>query len=238
MAGRHVFVEKPLALNDNELDEVLAAANDSAGRLMVGFNRRFSPSARQAKEFFAGRQTPLSVNYRVNAGRIPRIHWIQDPQAGGGRIVGEVCHFIDLVHFLTDSATTRVYAEAVAANNAEITDADSVFITLRLADGSNASIAYLAEGDKSLPKERVELYSAGKTFILDDFRSVTSYQGGRDKTAKLSAQDKGQRAEVRAVCEMVTTGGPAPIALDDIAATTRATFRILDALRTGQAQTV
>ena len=237
-SGKHVFVEKPLALNDNELDAVLAAAQNSSGRLLVGFNRRFSPHARAAKEFFAGRRTPLSIAYRVNAGRIPPTHWIQDPQAGGGRIVGEVCHFIDLVHFLTDSVTTRVYAEAVSAQNAEITDADSVFITLRLADGSNASIAYLAEGDKSLPKERVEIYGAGKTFILDDFRSTTSYGKARAKTAKLSTQDKGQRAEVRAVCEMVKTGGPAPIALADLAATTRATFRILDALRTGQAQTL
>ena len=237
-SGKHVFVEKPLALNDNELDAVLAAANDSTGRLMVGFNRRFSPHARAAKEFFAGRQTPLSINYRINAGRIPRAHWIQDPTAGGGRIIGEVCHFIDLVHFLAGSVTMRVYAEAVSAQNAEITDADSVFITLRLADGSNASIAYLAEGDKSLPKERVEIYGAGKTFILDDFRSATSYHNGRSKTAKLSTQDKGQREEVRAVCEMVKTGGPAPIALADLAATTRATFRILDALQTGQAQEV
>ena len=172
------------------------------------------------------------------AQRVPSTHWIQDATEGGGRIVGEVCHFIDLLHFLTDSVTTRVYAEAAQSRHAEITDADSVFITLRLADGSNASIAYLAEGDKSLPKERVEIYGGGKTAILDDFRSVTTYQNGRAKTTKTAAQDKGQREEVRAVCEMVKTGGPAPIALDDIAATTRATFRILDALRTGQAQDV
>jgi predicted dehydrogenase/threonine dehydrogenase-like Zn-dependent dehydrogenase len=237
-AGKHVFVEKPLALNDNELDAVLAAANNSSGRLMVGFNRRFSPHARQAREFFAGRQTPLSINYRVNAGRIPATHWIQDPQAGGGRIVGEVCHFIDLVHFLTGSLTARVFAEAVQARHAEIKDADSVFITLRLADGSNASIAYLAEGDKSLAKERVEIFGEGKTLILDDFRSVTAYHNGRAKTSKTATQDKGQHEEVRTVCEMVTTGGPAPIALADLAATTRATFRVLDSLRNGQAMQV
>ena len=234
-AGKHVFVEKPLALNDAELDAVLEAAQDSAGRLLVGFNRRFAPHARQAREFFAGRRTPLSLNYRINAGRIPRNHWIQEATQGG-RIIGEVCHFIDLVHFLTDSVTTRVYAEAVQSNNAELTEADSVFITLRLADGSNACISYLAEGDKTLAKERVEIFGAGKTFILDDFRSTTSYTNGRAKTTKLSSQDKGQRDEVRAVCEMVKTDGPAPIALDDLAATTRATFRILDALRTGQSQ--
>ena len=231
--GRHVFVEKPLALNDDELESVIAAAAQSKGELIVGYNRRFSHLARAAKTFFTDRQAPLSINYRVNAGRIPSSHWAQDAREGGGRIIGEVCHFIDFMHFMTGSLTTRVYAESIVSRNQEITNEDSVFITLRFADGSNGSIAYVAEGDKALPKERIEIFGAGKSFVIDDFRSCIAYQDGREKKTKLRAQDKGQEAEVSAVCAVVLEGKPAPIALADLATTTRATFRIRDSLRTG-----
>jgi polar amino acid transport system substrate-binding protein len=234
-AGRHVFVEKPLALSDEELDGVLSAARASAGQLMVGYNRRFSPHARACAESFAARREPLSILYRVNAGRIARTHWIQDPREGGGRIIGEVCHFIDLMHYLTGAVTTRVYAEAVAGRSEETLDEDSIFITLRFSDGSNGQIAYLAEGDRALSKERIEVFGGGKTFVIEDFRSATLYERGRERRqAKLRAQDKGQAAEVRALCAMVGADAPAPIALDDLAATTRATFRIRDSLRAGQ----
>jgi predicted dehydrogenase len=231
--GRHVFVEKPLALNDEELEQVLTAAEQSEGRLMVGFNRRFSPFARAAREHFIDRASPLSISYRVNGGRIPRAHWAHDPKIGGGRIIGEVCHFIDFIHFITGSLTTRVYAEAISSTNQEIINDDSVFITLRLADGSNASIAYLAEGDRALPKERIEIFGSEKSFVIDDFRTAGAWQNGRETKTKLREQDKGQKDEVLAVCAMVREGGPAPIALNDLATTTRATFRVLESLRTG-----
>jgi polar amino acid transport system substrate-binding protein len=230
-AGKHVFVEKPLAVTDDELNNVLAAAA-SGGDLMVGFNRRFSPLARAAQDFYKGRQTPLSINYRINAGRFSPNHWVQDPQEGG-RIIGEVCHFVDFVHFLTGSLTTRVFAESIASRNSEATDEDSVFITLRLADGSNASIAYLAEGDKALAKERIEIFGGGRAFVIDDFRSATAYENGREKTTKLREQDKGQRDEIKAVVSVVLEGKPAPISIQDLTTTTRATFRIRDSLRTG-----
>ncbi|HWT00062.1 MAG TPA: bi-domain-containing oxidoreductase [Pyrinomonadaceae bacterium] len=235
LAGKHVFVEKPLALNEEELEGVLDAGANSAGRLTVGFNRRFSPLARAAREFYANRQSPLSISYRVNAGRIPKSHWLQDPVEGGGRIVGEVCHFVDLMHFLTGSRVTRVYAEPVAGRDAEAVDEDNVFVTLRFADGSNGSIAYLSEGDKVMPKERVEIFGGGKSFVLDDFRGAAGYAGGREDVTRPRQQDKGQADEARAVCEMVLTGGEAPIALDDLAATTSATFAMLESLRTGRA---
>jgi polar amino acid transport system substrate-binding protein len=231
--GRHVFVEKPLALNDEELAGVLAAAKQSAGRLMVGFNRRFSPLAIKARDWFADRATPLSINYRVNAGRVPRGHWALDPKVGGGRIIGEVCHFIDFMHFITGSLTTRVYAEAISSNNQDVNNEDSVFITLRFVDGSNGAIAYLAEGDRALPKEQIEIFGGGKSFVIDDFRSAGAWDKGRETKTKLRAQDKGQRGEVRAVCAVVRDGGPAPIGLNDLATTTRATFRVLESLRTG-----
>jgi polar amino acid transport system substrate-binding protein len=238
LKGKHVFVEKPLALNEEELQGVLDAAVNSTGQVMVGFNRRFSPLAQAAREFFHERRAPLSISYRVNAGRIPKSHWLQDPREGGGRIIGEVCHFIDLMHFLTGSLVTRVYAESITSRNHEMVDEDNVFITLRFADGSNGSIAYLSEGDKAMPKERVEIFSEGKSFLLDDFRSSTSYRNGREESTKPRQQDKGQASETRAVCEVVLKNAPAPIALDDLAATTRATFRIRDSLRTGQSMLI
>lgn len=233
-SGKHVFVEKPLALNEAELDAVLAAAAASNGKLMVGFNRRFSPSATAAKEFFGDRKDPLSILYRVNAGRVPPGSWLQDPAQGGGRIVGETCHFIDLVHFLTGSLTKRVFAEAVTSQNSSATDSDSIFITLKLADGSNATIAYLAEGDKALAKERVEIFSGGRSFVIDDFRRHLMFADGKETTAGRS-QDKGQAEQMRRVCSVILNGDDAPIAIGELAATTRCTVRILDSLRTGEA---
>ena len=235
--NKHVFVEKPLAMNDAELDSILAAAENSSGKLMVGFNRRFSPSAKEAEEFFRDHQTPLSIIYRVNSGRVPKDSWIQDPVQGGGRIVGEVCHFIDLMHFLTGSVTARVFAESINSRSHDITEADSVFITLKFADGSNGTIAYLAEGDRSIPKERVEIYGGGKAFVLDDFRRYSIHFGGKETVKKFVSQDKGQAEEIKVVCSTVLNG-ESPIALHDLAATTRATFRILDSLRTGEALSV
>src|ERR1044072_540468 len=230
--GKYVFVEKPLALTEDEIEQLEQTAGADR-KLAVGFNRRFSPLAQAAQEFFRDRQTPLSINYRVNAGRISHNHWVNDPQEGGGRIIGEVCHFVDFMHFITGSLTTRVYAESIAAENFEAADADSIFVTLRLADGSNAAIAYLGGGDKALPKERIEIFGGGKSFVIEDFRSATSYQGGKAKTTKLREQDKGQRNEIKTVCAMVLEGKPVPISLEDLTTTTRATFRIRESLRTG-----
>ena len=233
-SNKHVFVEKPLALNDEQLDTVLRAAADSSGSLMVGFNRRFAPLAQKAKEFFAGRQAPLAILYRVNAGRLPREHWLQDPVQGGGRIIGEVCHFIDLMQYLTGSLTASVFAESITAERHDVLNHDSVFITLRFADGSSGSIAYLSEGDKALTKERVEIFGEGKTFVIDDFLYASAYHNSREDKISLRSQDKGQAEEVKQVCAMVLSGGAPLIAIDELAATTRATFRILDSLRTGQ----
>jgi polar amino acid transport system substrate-binding protein len=231
--GKHVWVEKPLALNDAELDSVIEAASRSEGRLMVGFNRRFSPLAVKVKEVFRDRQSPLSIVYRVNAGRIPREHWTQDPAEGGGRIIGEICHFIDLMQFFTGAAPTTVYAESIAAGGNAVSE-DSVFITLQFADGSNAIVAYLAEGDSSLPKEHIEIFGEGKTFVIEDFRSARLYADGREKKESLRQQDKGQAEATRTACAVVAQGEPVPITLQELEATTRATFRIIDSLRTGQ----
>ena len=232
--NKHVFVEKPLALNDHELDQVVEAAANSHGQLMVGFNRRFSPLARQARGFFAGRTTPLSISYRVNAGRLPKDHWLQAAQQGGGRIIGEVCHFIDLMQFLADAPPVSVFAEAVRGKSEQILDSDSVFITLRFADGSNGCVAFLSEGDNGMSKERVEIFGAGRTFVIDDFRRASVYKNGREDQVSLRTQDKGQADEVRILCSNLLEGQAAPISLDELVTTTRATFRAVDSLRTGQ----
>jgi predicted dehydrogenase/threonine dehydrogenase-like Zn-dependent dehydrogenase len=236
--GLDVFVEKPLALDDGELDALLEAASRSRGRLTVGFNRRFSPHARAAREFFEGRRAPLSILYRVNAGRVPRAHWTQDAREGGGRVRGEVCHFVDFMQYVTGSRVERVFAESVSSDDREGTDDDSVFVTLKFADGSNGAIAYLAEGDRALPKERVEMFGAGRSFVIEDFRAAAAYAGGRETRSRLRAQDKGQREEVRAVCAALRAGAPAPIPLADLVNNTRATFRVLDSLRTGEPKDV
>src|SRR4029079_13472999 len=144
-----------------QLDQLLEAASHSSGELLVGFNRRFSPLAVKAHAVFAARQSTLSILYRVNAGRIPREHWTHDPSEGGGRIVGEVCHFIDFMQFLTGALPTSVYAESIGTGQADTVGEDSVFITLAFSDGSRGEIACLAEGDASLPKERIEIFCEG-----------------------------------------------------------------------------
>jgi predicted dehydrogenase len=237
-SGKHVFLEKPLALNDVELDSLLEAAKRSAGQLLVGFNRRFSPFAVRAKEIFADRQSPLSIVYRVNAGRIPREHWTQDAREGGGRIIGEVCHFIDFMQFLTGALVDSVYSECIGGGGTDVVSEDSVFINLQFSDGSRGMIAYLSEGDTSLPKERIEIFGEGKSFVIDDFRSAALYANGHEKKETLRQQDKGQAEETRIACAVVAEGRPAPITLQDLESTTRATFRIRDSLRTGMRKAV
>jgi polar amino acid transport system substrate-binding protein len=229
-----VFVEKPLAVNEEQLSELLDAAINSSGQLSVGFNRRFSPLGRQAKEFFPRRNDPLSIVYRVNAGRLGKEHWVHDVEQGGGRIIGEICHFVDFVQFITGALPVSIFAESVSGKNERAVDSESVMVTLRLADGSNATIAYLSEGDRSLAKERIEIFGEGKSFVIEDFRKALFYKNGREEQTTLKAQDKGQLDQVRAVCDGVVKGHGPLISLDELAATTLTTFRILDSLRTAQ----
>lgn len=231
-AGKHVFVEKPLALDETQLAQVLAAQATSGKVLMVGFNRRFSPLAVELKRRLSGRTTPLSLQYRVNAGPLPADSWIKDPEVGGGRIVGEACHMIDLCGFLTDALPVRVHAERLGAAD------DDVHLTVRFSDGSVATIAYVANGDAAYPKERLEVLGDGAVAVLDDFRTLEVSRGGRRKRSTNLLQDKGHRAEVEAFVEAARRGGPAPIPLASLVATTRATFAALASLSTGEAMDV
>jgi len=234
-AGKHTFVEKPLALTAEEIsriEETLAGLGEKAPLLTVGFNRRFSPAAARVKAFFARTQAPKTVSIRFNAGAIPADHWTQDPEVGGGRLVGEACHAIDLATFLTGSRPVRVFAESVGGEMAPTVTDDQAFITLRHADGSISSIAYLAGGDKAFPKERVEVIGGGKVAVIDDFRRVELWSGGKVKVEK-NAQDKGHAAEMAAWARALKNGGPAPIGWDELKAVSLTSILAVQSLREG-----
>jgi predicted dehydrogenase len=235
-AGKHVFCEKPLALDADELRSIVRAyaAQGQSRVLMVGFNRRFAPLARQVKAFLdTPGDEPLILQYRVNAGSLPPDHWLNDPEQGGGRIVGEVCHFVDFLTFLAGALPVRLQALAFPRTG-RLRDED-VLVSLEFANGSLGTIAYAANGDKAFPKERLEVLGGGKVAVLDDFRRVELVRNGRTTraTSRLR-QDKGHRGEWEAFVAAVRQGGHRlPIPLDEIVASTLATYRILDALRTG-----
>ena len=235
-AGKHVFVEKPLALSTEELDEIEAALAErgaAAPLLMVGFNRRFSPAARAAKRIWAGFEGPRTVSVRFNAGAIPAEHWVQDEREGGGRIVGEACHAIDLATYLVGSPPVRVFAESIGGPRAPRVTDDQCFITLRHACGSISSVAYLAGGDRACPKERVELIGGGRVALIDDFARVESWEGGRHRVLRRGRQDKGHRAEIEAFAAALAAGGAAPIPWAELKAVSLASILALRSLREG-----
>ena len=233
-AGRHVFVEKPLALSAAELEAVEAAVEAAPGRLlMVGFNRRFSPAARAVRAFFRDAGAPLTVSIRMNAGPLDPGHWTQDP-AEGGRIVGEACHAIDLAAYLTGSPPVRVFAESIGGDRAPAVTEDQTFITLRHADGSVSSVAYLAGGDRAFPKERVEVFGAGRVAVIDDFRRAEGVRGGRRRRLWAGGRDKGHRAELEAFARAIREGGPWPIPWETLRAVTLAALGAVESLRTGR----
>ena len=229
-AGKAVFVEKPLALDEEGLREVLDAQAETGGVLAVGFNRRFSPLVEQMKGAFAP-GAPLAMTYRINAGPIPANTWIHDPEQGGGRIIGEVCHFVDLVQHVADDEVAEVFAFNAGGHASGLHDV--VTITLRLRGGSVASINYFSNGDKSYPKERLEVFGGGAIAVLDDFRELTISRGGKRKTVRKLSQDKGFDEEIAAFLK-AAKDGTLPISLASLAATTRATFAMEESLRTGR----
>ncbi|HSF82511.1 MAG TPA: bi-domain-containing oxidoreductase [Anaerolineales bacterium] len=242
-SGKHVFCEKPLALNLAELDEISAVLNESsvntsselpqaANRpplLMVGFNRRFSPLGTALREFLEGRQEPLVAHYLVNAGYLPPEHWLHDPLQGGGRIIGEGCHFIDLLTFLVGEPPSSVVSRALP--DAGRYRADNVVMTFTFPDKSIGTISYLANGDRAFPKERVEVFAGGRVAILDDYRSLEMIQEGkRRKLRSPLRQDKGHFGEWQAFGAAIRLGGPPPIPYRDVFGVTRASFAALQAL--------
>lgn len=227
-ANKNVFVEKPLCLYEEELQEIIKAFNEVKKPVMVGFNRRFSPLVQHIKKKL-GNGT-MSMIYRVNAGNIPLDSWIQDADIGGGRIIGEVCHFIDLLTYLNGSLPAKVSAMAIPDVNGLN---DSVNISMQFENGSIGTIAYYANGSKSLPKEYLEVFSAGTTAILNDFKSLKIFGKGKPSTKKLFNQNKGQKEMVEAFVNGLLKDGFSPIPMEDIFAVTNTTFQAVNSLRDG-----
>ncbi len=229
---KNVFVEKPLAISKQGLTSVLAAYKESsiAGNpplLMVGFNRRFSEAFKSMKSFFDGRVEPMTIHCRVNAGSIPKNHWLAD-ESEGGRIIGEACHFIDVMQFLTGAEPTSVYAEPIDASDGLGVN-KSVSVVTRFSDGSLGTLQYLANGASSVPKEYCEVYCQGKTAIMDDFKDLLLYQDNKTKGLRLDRK-KGHREEVVAFLNCIESGGKPPISFESMYLTTMATLKIEESI--------
>jgi predicted dehydrogenase/threonine dehydrogenase-like Zn-dependent dehydrogenase len=231
-AGKHVFCEKPLAITSEQLAEIRQQllSTPESPILMVGFNRRFAPLARRLADFLRDRREPLAAQYRINAGYIPLIHWVHDLEQGGGRIIGEGCHFVDFLTFLVGQPPISVTAQALPDNGRY--HEDNAVLTFTFPDGSLGTVTYLANGDKSFSKERVEVFCSGRVAVLDDFRSLTMVEKGKRQVLRSRLrQDKGHQAEWEAFTSALRSGGPAPISYDHLFGVTQATFAAVQALR-------
>jgi polar amino acid transport system substrate-binding protein len=233
-AGKHVFVEKPLVVAEPELETVRAAHAAAGGRaaLMVGLNRRFAPLVGELRDAFAGRG-PLQLLYRVNSGPIPATSWTHQPAEGGGMLVGEMCHFLDLMQYLAGAPPVSVFARSLQTGSAGVKDSDNVSIVVEFGGGSVGTLVYNTVGDKAAPKELLEVYGGGAVAVLDDFRSLALTQGGRTRK-RSGGQDKGQARQVAATVEAFRAGGPAPIPFAELDAGMRMVFAARRSLATGE----
>jgi predicted dehydrogenase len=231
-AGKHVFSEKPLALSWEELEGIARALRRSHRMLMVGFNRRFAPMTVRLRDAIEGVGEPLVMHFRVNAGYIPSSHWVQDPEQGGGRILGEACHFIDLLTFLSGSPPIRVSASGLP--DAGRYRDDNIVITLGFADGSIGVVTYVANGSPGVSKERLEVFGGGRTAVLEDFRRLEVVSNGKRRVWRdRLRQDKGHLGEWLAFSESITRGGPPPIPYAQLFGVSLATLAAVEALRSG-----
>jgi predicted dehydrogenase len=230
--GKHVFVEKPLCVSVREIEAIRTAYENSAKILAVGFNRRFSGAARECARFLEARRERLSVHYRVNAPPLPPGHWAANATEGHGCIIGEACHFVDFIQFLTGTMPARVEAWPLATSSANAED--NFEARIEMDDGSVAHLSYSTAGASTLPKERIEIHSGGRSAILDDFRKCTLFDARRARAKRWWRQDKGHEAELRALIHAIRQGGPCPIPFESLAATTLATLKIRESLAAGE----
>lgn len=227
-SGKHVFVEKPLCLKESELEEIARLYEGANLHLMLGFNRRFSPSVLALTKRL-NQASPKSIHYRINAGVLPADHWVHDPEVGGGRIIGEACHFIDLCAFLAGSPIKSVSAQRMSdAKNVS----DTVTIQLQFDNGSIASIDYLSNGSKALEKEFIEIFSGGVVYHLHDFKELIVYDKSANKK-KFGTQDKGHKAEVNAFIDAIEKGIDTPISFEAVYNSMKATFKVIESFKQG-----
>jgi len=230
-AGKHIFVEKPLTVNPEQIDRVIRAyqsealADKNLPIFMVGFNRRFSPHSLWIKNHFVNIKEPISVHCTVNAGIVPSDHWVHDPVQGGGRIVGEICHFVDLIQYLTGSLPERVYAESMNVEGSKYSD--NVSVSIKMRNGSMGSINYFDGGDKRYPRERVEVIGGGAVGVIENFQKASLTRGGKIRSKKnwLSVE-RGQRGEIEALVNAIQKSSPSPVDFEEYVYTTLTTFAI------------
>ena len=236
-AGKHVFVEKPLCLTEAELQEIISAY-DGTRLLMVGFNRRFAPLAQEVNKFLSSRSTPLVMSYRVNAGYLPNDSWVHDPEVGGGRLLGEVCHFIDFLHYLSGSQAVQVRAVALSGTLGQYRRDDNFMLSLTFRDGSVGDIIYTAKGTKSFSRERVEVFGDESVAVIEDFRRGLLVQGGRSRTLKKLSMDMGYRGEMEFFSQNVQKGLDYGKLFEEYIASSQATLKAALALTTGETQKI
>ncbi len=229
-ADKHVFVEKPLAITNQEIDDIITAYEKTDKTVTVGFNRRFSPFSIDARKKLGNSGSPISVIATMNAGFIPADHWVQSMEAGGGRIIGEACHLIDLITYFTGSLVDSVVMNAMGKNPEENTD--NAVIMLKYKDGSLGVINYLANGNKAYAKERIEIYSQGRNIIIDNFRQSKFY--GFSGSSLKKSQDKGHKNQFELLINNLKQGGGPTIPFDEVINTSRASIAAVESLKQGK----
>lgn len=231
-AKKHVFVEKPLAINREQLAEITSVYQDTLLskpdiKLMVGFNRRFAPQVQKVKTLLKAVSEPKSIIITVNAGAIPSKHWIQDPEVGGGRIIGEGCHFIDLLRYLVGFPITEIQAFSIKTKNDQACP-DTLSFTLCFSDGSLGTVHYFANGHKSFPKERLDIFCAGRILHLDNYKTLLGYGWPGFKRLKLWHQDKGHSTEIKTFLQAIQAGETSPIPFHELFEVTETSFKVVD----------
>ena len=230
-ANKNIFVEKPLCLSEQELQDIIELQAKAKRAIMVGFNRRFSPLTTKLKQALGN--NPMTLIYRINAGSIPSDHWIQDNEIGGGRVIGEVCHFIDYLTYLNGSLPIKLSASALADVKNQN---DTLNILIQFENGSSGVIGYYANGSKSMNKEYLEAFSAGISATLNDFKELKIYGKGKPKKTRLFNQNKGQQEMVNTFVNDLINDGESPISFEEIVAVTRSSFKVLESIKQGGRQ--